>query len=209
MQSISRASSAACSESTVEFPDRPCAPTVVQLSCSIQPYTYDPELAKKLLAGQARIELNTYTSDGRYVYDREIYQAINAQLGAVGFSIHPQLMEWGRLVGMMMNRSAGPFILSGGVRRGRREQDELLPEVELGDAVTADPDYDKLVDQAGAEMDEKKRTDDWKEAQKPVHERFYVAAVWQAASIYGFSKNFAWDAQFGENLDLAAIKIAK
>ncbi|HTZ36781.1 MAG TPA: ABC transporter substrate-binding protein [Stellaceae bacterium] len=185
----------------------PMPPTVVQYDASIQPYTYDPEQSKKLLADHPKIELNTYTSDGRYVDDREIYQAMNAQLGAVGFTIHPQVMEWGRLVGMMMNRSAGPFYIVGwDFGEGDASKINSFLKSNSALSVTADPEYDQLVDQAGGEMDEQKRTADWKAVQKLVHDRYYIGAVWQAAAIYGFSKSFTWDAQYGENLDLATIK---
>ncbi len=187
----------------------PLGPNVVQFDHSIQPYSYDPALSKKLLAAHGPVELNTYTSDGRYVEDREIYQAINAQLAAVGFTVRPQTMEWGRLVGLMMTRSAGPFYIIGwdfGEGDASKMNSFLKSNSSL--SVTNDPNYDHLADLAGAEMDAKQRTAYWRQAQVLVHDQYYVAAVWQAAAIYGFSKKFDWDADYGENLDLAGIKVS-
>ncbi|MNT91153.1 hypothetical protein D3C72_2322060 [compost metagenome] len=74
--------------------------------------------------------------------------------------------------------------------------------------MTNDPEFDRLAAQAGSQMDDAKRTEDWKAAQKLVNDRYYVAAVWQAASIYGFSKRLQWDARFGDNFDLATVKVS-
>ena len=165
-------------------------------------------MSRKLLAGRAPVELSTYTSDGRYVNDREIYQAINAQLGAVGFKISPQLMEWGRLIAMIGNRTAGPFYVVGwdfGEGDASKMNSFLLSNSPV--TVAKDADYDKLAVAAGAEMDPAARTKTWKQAQQVIHDHYLVGAVWEADAIYGLSKRLEYNAQFGENLDLASIKI--
>ncbi|BAN26703.1 ABC transporter substrate-binding protein [Caballeronia insecticola] len=186
----------------------PMAPTVVQFDKSIKPYATDRKGAKGLLDGKT-VDLKTYTSDGRYVNDRDIYQAINAQLGSTGFKVSPQVMEWGRLIGMMQSRSGGPFYIIGwdfGEGDASKINSFLNSSSPL--SVTADPEFDKLAAQAGGQMDDAKRAEDWKAAQRLVHDRYYVAAVWQAASIYGFSKRLQWDARFGDNFDLATVKVS-
>jgi peptide/nickel transport system substrate-binding protein len=186
----------------------PMGPGVVQYDSSIAPYAYDPDLSRKLLAGRAPIELSTYTSDGRYVNDREIYQAINAQLDAVGFKISPQLMEWGRLIAMISNRTAGPFYIVGwdfGEGDASKMNSFLLSSSPV--TVAKDPEYDRLATAAGAQMDPAARTKLWKQAQQVIHDDYLVGAVWEADAIYGLSKKLEYNAQFGENLDLASIKI--
>ncbi|MCY1201139.1 Periplasmic oligopeptide-binding protein [compost metagenome] len=187
----------------------PLAPNVVQVDKSIQPYRPDRKLAKQLMDGKT-VALNTYTSDGRYVADRDIYQAINAQLGSTGFKISPQVMEWGRLIGMMQSRSAGPFYIIGwDFGEGDASKMNSFLNSNSALSITADPEYDRLAEQASAEMDEAKRTELWKQAQKLVHDRYYIAAVWQAASVYGFSKQLQWEALDGDNFDLATVKVVR
>ncbi|EON18704.1 oligopeptide ABC transporter substrate-binding protein [Cupriavidus sp. GA3-3] len=186
----------------------PMAPTVVQYDKSIKPYQTDRKAAKAVLGGKP-IELKTYTSDGRYVNDRDIYQAINAQLNSTGFKIQPQVMEWGRLISLMQTKSGGPFYIIGwdfGEGDASKINSFLNSVSPL--SVTNDPEFDRLAAQAGSQMDDAKRTEDWKAAQKLVNDRYYVAAVWQAASIYGFSKRLQWDARFGDNFDLATVKVS-
>jgi peptide/nickel transport system substrate-binding protein len=187
----------------------PMALNVLQVDKTIKPYATDRKEAKKLLDGKT-VNLSTYTSDGRYVADRDIYQALNGQLGSSGFKVTPQVMEWGRLISMMQSRSAGPFYIIGwDFGEGDASKINSFLKSNSALSVTADPEYDKLADLAGAEMDETKRTGYWKQAQKLVHDKYYVAAVWQAASIYGFSKRLQWNAVYGDNFDLATVKVNK
>lgn len=188
----------------------PMGPNVLQFDSSIKPYEHNPELSKKLLQGKTPIKLNTFTSDGRYVNDRDFYQVINEQLKQVGFEITPQTLEWGRFINMMQNRSGGPFYIIGwDFGEGDASKMNSFLQSSSALSVTQDPEYDRLVTMAGEETDEAKRTEIWKQVQKYVHDQYFVAAVWQASSLYGFSNKFDWVANFGENLALSEFKTVK
>jgi peptide/nickel transport system substrate-binding protein len=188
----------------------PMGPNVLQFDSSIKPYEYDPEVAAELLEGKAPIKLDTFTSDGRYVNDRDFYQVINEQLGQVGFEITPQTLEWGRFINMMQNRSGGPFYIIGwDFGEGDASKMNSFLQSSSALSVTQDKEYDRLVGLAAEETDDAKRTEIWKQVQKYVHDQYFVAAVWQASSLYGFSKKLEWTANFGENLALSEFKIAK
>lgn len=188
----------------------PLAPTVAQFDATLKPYKYDRNLAKELLAKTGPVQVNTYTSDGRYVADRDFYQAINAQLASVGIQAKPQQLEWGRLISMMQNRSGGPFYIIGwDFAEGDASKMNSIIKSSSSISVTNDPEYDALADQAGAEVDEAKRTELWKKAQKLVHDRYYVAAVWQAASIYGFARNMSAPDLVGDNFKLSKVTVSQ
>lgn len=188
----------------------PMGPNVLQFDSSIKPYEYDPDLSEELLEGKTPIKLDTFTSDGRYVNDRDFYQVINSQLGQVGFEITPQTLEWGRFINMMQNRSGGPFYIIGwDFGEGDASKMNSFLQSSSALSVTQDKEYDRLVALAGEETDEAKRTEIWKQVQKYVHDQYFVAAVWQASSLYGFSKKLDWTANFGENLALSEFKIVK
>lgn len=187
----------------------PLVPTVLQFDDSIKPYEYNPQLSKKLLSGK-KVKLETFTSDGRYVNDRDFYQVINAQLGQVGFDITSQSLEWGRFVNMMQKRSAGPFYITGwDFGEGDASKMNSLLQSDAAFSTIQDEKYDRLVAEAGRELDETRRTKLWKEVQKYVHDQYYIAAAWQAASLYGFSKKLTWKANFGDNLALSEISLVK
>jgi peptide/nickel transport system substrate-binding protein len=186
----------------------PMGSNVTQFDKTLEPYPVDRALARKLLAGKPPIEISTFTSDGRYIADRDIYQAINAQLNSVGFKVTPQTMEWGRLIAMINQRNAGPFIIVGwdfGEGDASKINSIFRPESPV--SLVVDPEYNRLSDLAGAEMNETKRTAYWKQAQKLLHDKYYIAATWQAASIFGVSKKLDWAADTGENFKLAAVKV--
>lgn len=185
----------------------PLSPGVVQFDDAIKPYEYDPELSMKLLAGKT-IKLETFTSDGRYVNDRDFYQVINSQLAQVGFDITSQSLEWGRFVNMMQKRSAGPFYVTGwDFSEGDASKMNSFLQSEAVFSITHDEKYDRLVAQAGQETDEARRTELWKEVQQYVHDQYYIAAVWQASALYGVSKALDWKANFGDNLALSEFKV--
>ncbi|MDS1134990.1 ABC transporter substrate-binding protein [Nitratireductor indicus] len=188
----------------------PLGPNAVQFDDTIEPYAYDPDLSEKLLEGKTPIKLDTFTSDGRYVNDRDFYQVINSQLDQVGFEITPQTLEWGRFINMMQNRSGGPFYIIGwDFGEGDASKMNSFLQSSSALSVTQDAEYDRLVAAAGQEPDDAKRTEIWKQVQKYVHDQYFIAAVWQASSLYGFSKKLDWTANFGENLALSEFKLAQ
>lgn len=65
---------------------------------NLKPYPYDPAKARELLAQAGYkdgFELTFYTPAGRYTLDKEIAEAISAQLRQVGIRVSLQPMEWG------------------------------------------------------------------------------------------------------------------
>ncbi|BDG71721.1 ABC transporter substrate-binding protein [Roseomonas fluvialis] len=187
----------------------PMAPNVVQIDSTLQPYRYDPALARSILSSRPPIELRTFTSDGRYVADREIYQAINAQLEAVGFKVQPQTMEWGRLISMMTTRSAGPFFMIGwDFSEGDASKTASFTLSTGRTSGTNNPAYDLLVLEAEREMDPEKRKEMWKRAQRILYDNYLLGPIWMGASVFGASRRYVFNADLGEFINLAGINSA-
>jgi len=142
------------------------------------------------------------------VNDRDFYQVINYSLGKVGFEITPQVLEWGRLINMMQNRSAGPFYVIGWdmAEADASKINSFLPSSSAL-SITQDPDYDRLSALAGAELDDAKRTAIWHDIQHYVHDRYYVAGVWQASSLFVVNDKCDYAARFGDNLILKDLTL--
>jgi peptide/nickel transport system substrate-binding protein len=65
---------------------------------NLEPYPYDPDKAKKLLADAGYpngVEVEFYTPAGRYTLDKSIAEAVTAQLAKVGVTAKLQPLEWG------------------------------------------------------------------------------------------------------------------
>ena len=187
---------------------QPMAPSVMQYNPDIKPYAYDPELSKSLIGDKAPIKLETFTSDGRYVNDRDFYQVINSALAEVGFETNSRVLEWGRLINMMQNRSAGPFYIIGwDMTEGDASKINTFLHSSSALSVTQDAEYDRLAALAGSETDEAKRTAIWHDIQTYIHDQYFAAAAWQASSIFGVNKRFTYEANFGDNLILTELSL--
>lgn len=70
---------------------------------SVEPFPYDPEKAKALLAeaGHADgFEVNLYTSIGRVAKDKEVAEAVAGELAKIGVRAKVIPLEWGTFVSM-------------------------------------------------------------------------------------------------------------
>lgn len=186
----------------------PLPPNVVQYDKTLEPYKYDPEAAMKVVQAKKPVPISTNTSDGRYVADREIYQSINSQAGAVGFKITPRIMEWGRLISMISGATAGPFYIVGwDYSEGDASKMHAFGNSNRPTALCKVPEYDDAAGKAMTELNDEKRTELWKKAQRAMKDSYMIAGTWQAASIFGARKEVKWEANFGDNISLTDIKI--
>jgi peptide/nickel transport system substrate-binding protein len=93
----------------LESPVIPGAPT-------LPPYPYDPAKAKALLteAGYPNgVTVDFYVPTGRYINDRQLGEAIQAQLAKVGIKANLQTPEWGAYSAMLTDKGKIPFFLLG------------------------------------------------------------------------------------------------
>ncbi|MEO3999416.1 ABC transporter substrate-binding protein [Mesorhizobium sp. CAU 1732] len=186
----------------------PLPPQVVQYDETLEPRKYDPEAAFAVVQEKGLAPFSTNTSDGRYIADREIYQAINAQAGAVGFQITPRVMEWGRLINMIINGTAGPlYIVGWDYSENDASKMHAFGNSSRPTALCKVPGYDEAANKAMTELDDEKRTALWREAQRAMNESYMIAGTWQAASIFGARNEIKWEANFGDNISLSDIKI--
>lgn len=84
----------------------PLAKSVVGYNPSLKPYEYNPKKARELLAQAGYpngFQIDFYTPTGRYVKDREISQAIVAQLAEAGIRAELKAPEWAALANMFMD----------------------------------------------------------------------------------------------------------
>ena len=90
--------------------------TVIPGAADIDPYPYDPERAKELLA-EAGLEdgfsVDFYVPTGRYINDRQLGEAIQAQLAEVGITANLQSPEFGAYSAMLREGDKIPMFLLG------------------------------------------------------------------------------------------------
>lgn len=171
----------------------PADPKAYGYNPNLNPYPYDPEKAKQLLAEAGYADgfsLDAYTSDGRYPGDRSIAEAFAAQLEQVGVKVNLRTMEWGSLVDLMSKKEAGPMYQIGWLF-SEFDITKLYPAFHPSSPYSTfnNETFTDLVDQAEKEMDPEKRQELWWKAQEILVEEAPYIHAWQPYIIYGTKKN--------------------
>ncbi len=179
----------------------PCiAPYEIGYDPTIKPYRYDPKLAKQLLAEAGYpngFDLQIYwTVTGRAPMMRETVEAIAAYYGAVG--IRTQLVAED-VAAWNARRRAGKApeavyvgIDSNGAMAGSVDPTHFMTAILRTSAVFSvysNPEYDKVMDEARATMDDAKRGELIKKAVKIVHEDVGFIPIYSTVPIFAMKKN--------------------
>ena len=80
------------------------------------PYPYDPEAAKALLAEAGYpdgFETELYVPTGRYINDKQLGEAIQAQLAEIGIKASIKSPEWGTYQALLREKTTVPLYLIG------------------------------------------------------------------------------------------------
>lgn len=182
----------------------PLVPQNQHVDPELQPYAYDPERARELLAeaGYADgLSLTFHSPQGRYLKDVEFAQAIAAQLAEVGINAQLQVHEWGnfleRLEGMQLSDmylngrpdlDLDGSILNNFFRTGQ-------PFVSFSDATIDD------MLQASLELvDPDERLAAFVELQATIQEAAPWIFLWAQHDLYGVSARLDWEPRDDEQL---------
>ena len=89
-------------------------------------YTYDPELAKQLLAEAGYpdgFSITLKTPEGRYAMDRQVAEAVQAMLSQVGITAEVTVLDWGAYNEDLTSGNTQIFLLGKGCATGDLAQD--------------------------------------------------------------------------------------
>jgi len=92
------------------------SPVIPGAHKNLKPYKYDPALAKKMLAEAGYpdgFKTELYTPTGRYLMDRQVTEAVQAQLKEVGVEAKIQTPDWGTLRSLLDKYDQIPMFLMG------------------------------------------------------------------------------------------------
>lgn len=174
-------------------------------SPNVQPYPYDPELARQLLAeaGYANgLQITLQSPNGRYLKDVEAAQAVAAYLDMVGIRTRVEVMEWSVFTNAWDTKTGGEMFLVGlgGWFDGQGELTWLLDEVSNTGWVN---------DQFVAGFQQLSATFDLDERQALIHQLDELAFdqapwlfLWRQPSLYGVSSDLNWEPRRDEYIFL-------
>lgn len=145
-------------------------------------YEYNPEKAKELLK-KANFDfsktVSMRTPQGRYLFDQQVSEAVQAYLQAIGVKTELRTYDWPTYVAGLLKPIQetelevfllgwGPLILDADMGLYGQFHSSVNPPKGLGSAFYSNPEYDKLMDTSRLEQDPKKRLEILKKASEMV-----------------------------------------
>jgi peptide/nickel transport system substrate-binding protein len=145
-------------------------------------YDYNPEKAKELLK-KANFDfnqtVNMRTPQGRYLFDKQVSEAVQAYLQAIGVKTELRTYDWPTYVAGLLKPIQetelevfllgwGPLILDADMGLYGQFHSSVSPPKGLGAAHYNNPEYDKLMEASRLEQNPKKRLEILKKASEMV-----------------------------------------
>jgi len=171
---------------------------------SLRPIKHDLDKAKKLLAEAGfavGLEVTLHGPRGRYVRDAEVAEAVAGQLTKAGIRTTVKTFEFvNYLNNMVYVHKAGPIWLIGW---GTNTMDAETIYVPLfkSPAIFANwhnEEFNRMVDEAQAIMDDRKRLEQYHLINKLWIEEMPAVPLYQQVDLYGVNKRVGWKARSDE-----------
>lgn len=176
----------------------------------IEPYPYDPEAAKAMLAEAGYpdgFELDAFaTPVGRWINDLQLAQVVKSQLEAIGvtFAEELQTFEWGvyrekllayDLPAIFMQASGGEFEAAG-------EAADFTIESPSNFYRWENPDYEALWQELQGELDMDRRHEIALEMQQVIHDDAPIIFLYIQLDTYGVGDRVNWSPRMDELIHL-------
>jgi len=161
-------------------------------------YPYDPDMAMDLLedAGASGATLEFVGESGRWLKDKELVEAIAAQLEAVGLNIEVNIVEWSDWLDLLFaGAEAAPQLQYSAHDNVLLDADRTLSALfttEGSQAAYGNPTVDQLVLDARTETDVELREQMYHEAVETIREEAACIFLLNLDNIYGLSPNLQW-----------------
>jgi len=181
-------------------------PSVIGYNPDIKPHPYDPAKAKSLLAEAGYpngFEVDFYFPTGRYLKDREVAQAIAAQLANVGVKTKSTSPEWSVFWSGVLEGKY-PMYLFGGFNL---EDPDLMVSLYFETGITkrigySNPEVDKLLKEQRQTFDTARRERILREIFQIVHDDAPTIPLYHPDDLYGVIKRLAWKASPDEEISM-------
>ena len=176
----------------------------------LEPYPYDPEKAKELLAEAGYpdgFELDQFIClEGRWVKGVEIAQVVKQQLEEIGISFSKplQVYELGVYRDLLLSYNTGDVFVnaSGGEFELQAEAADLTITGRSNFYRWDNAEYEALWEELGGTLDENRRYEIGLRMQEIVHEECPFIMVYMQLDTYGVSDRLEWTPRMDEEIFL-------
>jgi peptide/nickel transport system substrate-binding protein len=157
----------------------------------IPPRAFDPAKARKLLAEAGHpngFETSFYVPTGRYLMDRQLGEAIQAQLAAVGIKVKIESPEWGAFVAVTDQKKAPMFLMGKGSPTGDLDFTLTLTAMSSGrmnNFALNNPEIDKLILEQRAAVEPAKRRELLARAQDLIFQDVPAVVLFYEDQLFG------------------------
>ena len=167
---------------TAEPMDGPVSPKVFGYVGMTKQYDYDPDRAKQLLK-EANFDfsktVSMRTPHGRYLFDKQVSEAVQAYLQAIGVKAELRVYDWPTYIAGLLKPIQeselevfllgwGPLILDADMGLYGQFHSSVSPPKGLGAAHYSNPAYDKAIEATRLEQDPQKRFELFRKASEIV-----------------------------------------
>ncbi|MCP4023672.1 MAG: ABC transporter substrate-binding protein [Desulfobacteraceae bacterium] len=169
---------------TAQPMDGPVSPKVFGYAKMDYQYDYNPEKAKQLLK-EAKFDfsktINMRTPNGRYLFDKQVAEVVQAQLQAIGVKVELRTYDWPTYVAGLLKPIEetelevfllgwGPLFLDADMALYGQFTSEVNPPKGLGSSFYTNAAYDEIMKESRKAQDPNKRFDLLKEASSIIWE---------------------------------------
>jgi len=164
----------------------------------VEAYPYDPDMAMDLLeeAGATGATLELVGESGRWLKDKELVEAVAAQLEAVGLNIEVNIAEWSDWLDLLFaGAEAAPDLQYSAHDNVLLDADRTLTGMFTtggSQAAYGNPEVDQLVEDGRTETDVETRESMYHEAVQTIHDEAACIFLLNLDNIYGLSENLEW-----------------
>lgn len=160
-----------------EYPAGVESKVIMYAATDLQPYDYNPEKAKQLLAEAGLpdgFKTTLMTPEGRYPMDKQVSEVVQSMLKEVGIEAEIQVLDWGAYQEATTKGEVTElFLLGKGSPSGDPDYDldlSFRTGGKMNNAFYSNPDVDKLLDEQKTSVDQAFREKTLYEIQKQIHE---------------------------------------
>jgi len=176
----------------------PEATSIPGAASDLPTYEYNPDKAKQLLAEAGYpngVEIKFYAPFGRYNMDKQVAEAIQAQIAQAGFKADLQTLDWSIFSNALREgKDTQLFMVGKGSPSGDLDFTSQIcwkTGGSLNYSFLSDPTIDKLVDEQRRTVDPEKRKQVLHEMQLKVQEALPWASLYYEKQIVAKRKNIA------------------
>ncbi len=181
----------------------------------VEAYAYDPQMAMDLLeeAGATGATLELVGESGRWLKDKELVEAVAAQLEAVGLNIEVNIAEWSDWLDLLFaGAEAAPDLQYSSHDNVLLDADRTLSGMftEGGSqSAYSNPRVNELVDEGRTETDVQTRESMYHEAVQIIHDEAACIFLLNLDNIYGLSDRLQWTPRLDGRIMVEEMTLAE